>query len=62
MSKYILSIQTQAERLYLGYNENNQIDCVPDKTKSIIFDSEEDARISKSVLAHKNAWVVEEFE
>lgn len=63
--KYILkrnwkSKSGYSEILYLGYNEQNHLDCVPDKEKAIKM-SKEDCKGWISVLYGHSIWTIEEI-
>ena len=66
MTKYILTRLWQSktgyqERLYLGYNELDHIDCIPDKDKALVM-SEEDANEWKNAIRHGELWTIEAVE
>lgn len=46
------------EVLYLGFNENNKLDCITDIKKAMTMTQEECERF-KSILANSQMWIVD---
>ena len=64
MSQYILKRPWQTktglqEELYLGYNENNKIDCVAEKDKAIKMTKEE-CEDWLLIITDRRMWSIEE--
>lgn len=63
MSQYILKRPWQSrhghqEELYLGYNENNKLDCIVDLPKAKKM-TQEECEEFKSILANSKVWVID---
>lgn len=55
------SITGIQEILYLGYNDENKIDCIPNRNKAKVMTCEE-CEEWLLVLANRNMWSIERFE
>lgn len=49
------------EELYLGYNEDNKLDCIPDRSKAKIMTYEE-CKEWQLILMNRHMWSIERFE
>lgn len=56
---YVLTISTQKEKLYLGYDKAGKLDCTPVRDDAVKFPGEDDAKTLMSILAHKGYWRTE---
>lgn len=46
------------EELYLGYNENNKLDCIPDLPKAKKM-TQKECEEFKSILANSKMWIID---
>jgi hypothetical protein len=49
------------EELYLGYNEDNKLDCITDRNKAKVMTYEE-CKEWQLILMNRNMWSIERFE
>ena len=50
------------EKLYLGYNDRNHLDCVIEEDKALLMDSEADAISWQKFVRESEKWFIEEVE
>lgn len=50
------------EKLYLGYNDMNHLDCVIEENRALLMDSEADAISWQKFVRESEKWFIEEVE
>jgi hypothetical protein len=50
------------EKLYLGYNDLNHLDCVIEENRALLMDSEADAISWQKFVRESEKWFIEEVE
>ena len=50
------------EKLYLGYNDKNHLDCVIEEDRALLMDSEADAISWQKFVRESEKWFIEEVE
>jgi hypothetical protein len=62
LCRYWDPIPGYREKLYLGYNSFNHLDCVPEEENALLMDTEADAKSWQRFVRESEKWFIDEVE